>query len=164
MGNDKYTDGFRRETADCVISTGRPITEVAKELGLNDKTVNDWVLRHKRSQGSAPGPKAEDRELARRRGYVAEGPSSTATAAAYTSRLPASWARENDVGASCGHTGSCHDDAVAESFLATPKNEMYYRRSFATREEARFAVIGFIGSSTTAGAPTRRSATGCRPT
>lgn len=63
MGNDKYTDGFRRETADCVISTGRPITEVAKELGLNDKTVNDWVLRHKRSQGSAPGPKAEDREL-----------------------------------------------------------------------------------------------------
>ncbi len=63
MGNNKYTDEFRRETADYVISTGRPITEVAKELGLNDKTVNDWVLKRKRSQGSAPGPKAEDREL-----------------------------------------------------------------------------------------------------
>lgn len=63
MGDNKYTDEFRRETADYVISTGRPVTEVAKELGLNDRTVNDWVLRRKRSQGSAPGPKAEDREL-----------------------------------------------------------------------------------------------------
>ena len=46
-----------------MISTGRPITGVAKELGLNDKTVNDWVLKRKRLQGSAPGPKAEDCEL-----------------------------------------------------------------------------------------------------
>ena len=49
MGNNKYIDEFRRETADYVISTGRPITEVAKELGLNDKTVNDWALKRKRS-------------------------------------------------------------------------------------------------------------------
>ena len=63
MGNNKYTDEFRRETADYVISTGRPITEVAKELGLNDKTVNGWVLKRKRSQGSALGPKVEDRKL-----------------------------------------------------------------------------------------------------
>lgn len=50
MGNNKYTDGFRRETADYVISTGRPITEVAKEPGPNDRTANDWVLRRKRSR------------------------------------------------------------------------------------------------------------------
>lgn len=41
----KYTDEFRRETADYVISTGRPITQVCEELGLNAKTVNDWVLK-----------------------------------------------------------------------------------------------------------------------
>ena len=41
MGNDSYTDGSRRETADYVISTERPVTEVAKELGPNDKTAND---------------------------------------------------------------------------------------------------------------------------
>ena len=41
----KYTDEFRRETADYVISTGRPITQVCGELGLNPKTVNDWVLK-----------------------------------------------------------------------------------------------------------------------
>ena len=44
----KYTDEFRRETADYVISTGRPITQVCGELGLNPKTVNDWVLKRKR--------------------------------------------------------------------------------------------------------------------
>ena len=33
---------------------------------------------------------------------------------------------------------------MAESFFATLKNEMYYRRSFATRAGAKHAVIEFI--------------------
>lgn len=37
----KCTDEFRRKAADYVISTGRPITQVCEELGLNAKTVND---------------------------------------------------------------------------------------------------------------------------
>lgn len=45
---------------------------------------------------------------------------------------------------SCGRTGSCHDNAVAESFFATLKNEMYHRESFATRADAKHAVIRFI--------------------
>lgn len=51
-----------------------------------------------------------------------------------------------DVGASCGGTGSCHDNAPAESLFATLRSEMYCRHSFATREEAIFAVIGSIES------------------
>ena len=42
---------------------------------------------------------------------------------------------------SCGRTGSCHDNAPAESFFGTLRSEMYYRRSSAT-----CAVIGFIES------------------
>ena len=34
----KYTEEFRRETVDYIISSGRPITECCKELGLNSKT------------------------------------------------------------------------------------------------------------------------------
>ncbi|HIT44856.1 MAG TPA: transposase [Candidatus Aphodovivens excrementavium] len=45
---------------------------------------------------------------------------------------------------SCSRTGNCHDNAAAESFFATPKNEMCYRRSFPTRASARHAVIEFI--------------------
>ena len=59
----KYTDEFRRETADYVISTGRHITQVCDELGLNAKTVNDWVLKRRRELSGEPDPRAEDREL-----------------------------------------------------------------------------------------------------
>jgi hypothetical protein len=38
----------------------------------------------------------------------------------------------------------CWDNAVAESFFATLKNEMYHRRTFATRARARFAVAEYI--------------------
>jgi transposase-like protein len=41
----KYTDEFRRETADYIISSGRPITECCRELGLSSKTVNRWVIK-----------------------------------------------------------------------------------------------------------------------
>ena len=53
-------------------------------------------------------------------------------------------ARANDVRLSCGRTGSCHDNAAAESFFATLKNEMYHRRRFPTRDAAKHAVVEFI--------------------
>lgn len=62
----------------------------------------------------------------------------------YTSRTLAEWARANDVRLSCSRTGNCHDNAVAESFFATLKNEMYYRRRFATRADTKHTVIEFI--------------------
>lgn len=57
-----------------------------------------------------------------------------------------SWAGEDDVGLSCGGTGGCYDNAVAESFFATLKDEMYCCRPSATREGAGFAVTGSIES------------------
>lgn len=60
------------------------------------------------------------------------------------SRLLAERAQDNDVRLSCSRTGSCHDNAVAESFFATLKNEMRYRRSFVTREQAKMAVTELI--------------------
>ena len=59
----KYADEFRRETADYIISTGRPIKECCAELGLNSKTVNKWVQNRRRKLAGGPDPKAEDREL-----------------------------------------------------------------------------------------------------
>lgn len=43
-----------------------------------------------------------------------------------------------------GRTGNCHDNAVAESFFATLKNEMHCRRRFPTRDTARHEVIELI--------------------
>lgn len=61
----KYTDEFRRETADYVISTGRPITQVCGELGLNPKTVNDWVLKRKRELGGRARPEGRGARASR---------------------------------------------------------------------------------------------------
>ena len=53
----KYTDEFRRETADYIISTGRPTTECCRELGLK------WVAKRRRELSGEPDPKAGEREL-----------------------------------------------------------------------------------------------------
>ncbi len=68
----KYTDEFRRETADYVISTGRPISECCRELGLNSKTVNQWVIKRRRELSGQHDPKAEDRELREARKRIRE--------------------------------------------------------------------------------------------
>ena len=48
-----------------------------------------------------------------------------------------------------GRTGVCWDNAAAESFFATLKNEMYHQQVFTTRGRARFAVAEYIEVLTT---------------
>jgi putative transposase len=62
----------------------------------------------------------------------------------YTSAEFAVFAAKNGIRRSLGRTGVCWDNAVAESFFAVLKNEMYYRQSFPTRARARFAVAEYI--------------------
>ena len=45
---------------------------------------------------------------------------------------------------SMSRKGNCWDNAVAESFFATLKNELVYTRRFATRAEARAAIFDFV--------------------
>ena len=53
-------------------------------------------------------------------------------------------ARILEVRLSVGRTGSCNDNAVAESFFANLKNEMYHRQKFSARVEARRALVNYI--------------------
>lgn len=62
----------------------------------------------------------------------------------YTSREFHQWCTKNKVRTSVGQTGVCWDNAAAESFFASLKNEMYHRESFPTRARARFAVADYI--------------------
>jgi putative transposase len=64
--------------------------------------------------------------------------------AQYTSTEFASWCAGRKIHTSVGRTGVCWDNAAAESFFATLKNEMYYRHSWPTRARARFAVAEYI--------------------
>ena len=62
----------------------------------------------------------------------------------YTSGEFADYCRKNSILRSVGRTGICYDNAAAESFFATLKNEMYYRQKFDTHARARFAVADYI--------------------
>jgi len=62
----------------------------------------------------------------------------------YTSAAYTQLAAEHDVVLSVGRTGSCWDNALAESWFASLKTECLDRRSWPTRAAARTAVVGYI--------------------
>jgi len=62
----------------------------------------------------------------------------------YTSGEFDAFTAKNGIRRSLGRTGVCWDNAAAESFFATLKNEMYYRQTFVSRARARFAVAEYI--------------------
>ncbi|HSK95254.1 MAG TPA: IS3 family transposase [Euzebyales bacterium] len=48
------------------------------------------------------------------------------------------------VAPSVGRTGVCWDNALAESFFATLKNELVHRTAFPTRRHAERAIVSYI--------------------
>jgi transposase InsO family protein len=64
--------------------------------------------------------------------------------AQYTSREYAKTARAMGVRLSVGKAGTCFDNAVAESFFGSLKNEMYHLEKFATKAKAKMAVAEYI--------------------
>jgi transposase len=51
----KYTQEFRRDAVDLVRSSGRPINEVARELGMSHETLRNWVRKQEQqTSGSVP--------------------------------------------------------------------------------------------------------------
>jgi putative transposase len=62
----------------------------------------------------------------------------------YTSTWVQVWCHEVGIRQSMGQTGVCWDNAVAESFFATLKGDLGHERRYATRTEARCAVVAYI--------------------
>lgn len=62
----------------------------------------------------------------------------------YTSAEFAEAARLMDIRLSTGRTGVCWDNAVAESWFASLKNEHWHHHSYPTRARARLAVAEYI--------------------
>ncbi len=62
----------------------------------------------------------------------------------YLSRSFREFCDTHGIAQSAGRTGSCHDNAVAESFWATLKRELIHRYHFATRADAKRAITAWI--------------------
>jgi transposase len=70
----KFDADFKEGAVRLVRETGRPIAQVAKDLGINEGTLGNWVNADKRRRGEADGALSEGEraELARLRKENAE--------------------------------------------------------------------------------------------
>jgi transposase len=55
------TKEFKRDAVELVCSTGRPIAVVARELGIYDSTLGNWVRQDRIDRGEAEGLTTEER-------------------------------------------------------------------------------------------------------
>ncbi|MFK4099519.1 transposase [Streptomyces sp. NPDC019531] len=66
----RYTPEFKRDAVELVRSSGRNVTEVARELGVSPEGLRGWVKQAKTDQGEGPAgalTTAEKQELQRLR-------------------------------------------------------------------------------------------------
>jgi transposase len=77
-----FSAGYRDEAVKMVIDGSRPIAQVARELGINDGTLGNWVAAYRREHRVAEAPltfserarlrelEAENRELRMRTEFL----------------------------------------------------------------------------------------------
>jgi transposase len=65
----KFDEDFKQGAVRLVFETGKPIAQVARELGVNEGTLGNWcaATRRQRENGNAPLTEDERAELARLR-------------------------------------------------------------------------------------------------
>ncbi len=58
----RYPREFRRDAASLVIDQGRTIADVARELGVIEQTLGNWVRQERIDRGTRDGTSTEMRE------------------------------------------------------------------------------------------------------
>ena len=57
----QFTEEFKRDAVDLVRSTGRPIAQIAQELGIYDSTLGNWVRQDRIDHGEREGLTSDER-------------------------------------------------------------------------------------------------------
>jgi transposase InsO family protein len=130
---------------------------VASVIDLASRHLIGWSMSDRHDASLVTGA-LEAGVVARGQGKLAGTIFHTDRGAEYTSAACANACERLGLRQSMGRTGSCLDNAAAESFFATLKVELVSRRRYRTRAEARASIFGWIACTTDAGC-TRPSAT-----
>lgn len=57
----KFAPEFKRDAVDLVNTTGRPVAEIADELGIYDSTLGNWVKQARVDSGEREGLSTDER-------------------------------------------------------------------------------------------------------
>jgi transposase len=57
----QFTAEFKHDAVELVCTTGRPIAEIARELGIYDSTLGNWVRQDRIDRGDQDGLSTDDR-------------------------------------------------------------------------------------------------------
>ncbi|MGW7368121.1 transposase [Streptomyces sp. NPDC054841] len=52
----RYSDEYKRDAIELVRSSGRTVTEVARELGISSESLRGWVKKARAAQDAGSGP------------------------------------------------------------------------------------------------------------
>ena len=58
----KFSDEFKRDAVEIVRGSGKPIRQVANELGIYDSTLGNWVRQDEINRGEREGLTSDERE------------------------------------------------------------------------------------------------------
>jgi transposase-like protein len=61
----EFTKEFKRDAVELVRISGRPIAQIARELGIYDSTLGNWVRQDAIDRGEREGLTTEERERLR---------------------------------------------------------------------------------------------------
>ena len=61
----EFTKEFKRDAVELVRTSGRPIAQVARELGVYDSTLGNWVRQDAIDRGEREGLTTQERERLR---------------------------------------------------------------------------------------------------
>ena len=62
-----FTPEYKEEAAKLVVETSRPIAEAAREIGINEQTLRNWVNAYRKAHASEEPPlSVSEREELRR--------------------------------------------------------------------------------------------------
>jgi transposase-like protein len=56
----RFSEEFKRDAVELVVSSGRSIAEVARELGIYDSSLGNWVRRYRIDRGEVEGLSTQD--------------------------------------------------------------------------------------------------------
>jgi transposase len=57
----QFTEEFKRDAVDLVRTSGRPIAQIAQELGIYDSTLGNWVRQDRIDGGEREGLTSDER-------------------------------------------------------------------------------------------------------